>query len=73
MNNAHASTGLNMGGTASEGDILEEQKMARKQKAKKDLEDGGKYGRFEDEPKLDDRQHDSNLIHGRTSSSSANH
>ena len=60
-----------MGGTASEGDILEEQKMSRKHKSKKDLEANGKYGRFENEP-IDDRPVDeSNDIHGRTSSSSA--
>ena len=60
-----------MGGTAavSEGEILEEQKVSRKQKAKADLESHGKYGRFEDEPR-DVIVDDSHEIHGKTSSSS---
>ena len=64
------STTLAIGGTASDGDILEEQKESRKKKAKADLESHGKYGRFEDE-KLEDRiVDDSHDIHGKTSSSS---
>lgn len=60
-----------MEGTASDGDILEEKKAGRKKKIKQDLESHGKYGRFEDEPKIDDRPYDSSReIHEKTESSS---
>ena len=71
MNSHQPAAGFALGGTASEGDILEENKVERKKKTRSDLE-AGVYGRFEDEKHFDDHLHDASgeLKDFRTSSSS---